>query len=78
MTVNETAYVQVLKQPSSCLQMENNHNGRAKWLEVDFYTLWNALATYSWVAGDRCEYLLALLVLPVQASPEQVRVVVIG
>ena len=72
--VNETAYVKVLKLSTSCLQMENNRHGRAKWLEVDFRTLWNVLGSYPWGAGVRCEYLLALPVLPVQASPEEVRV----
>lgn len=75
--VNETAYVKVLKLSTSCFLMENNHHGRAKWLEVDFQTLWNVLASYPWVAGDRCEYLVVLPVLPVQASPEGVRVMVV-
>lgn len=75
--VDETAYVKVLKLSTSCFLMENNHHGRAKWLEVDFQTLWNVLASYPWVAGDRCEYLVVLPVLPVQASPEGVRVMVV-
>lgn len=71
--VNETAYVKVLRLSIPA------YKWKAITMAGQVARGWlpNTLkcpASYPWGAGDRCECLLALPVLPAQASPEEVRV----